>query len=96
MLSCSPLPTRREIAQQKDYSEETAIEIDSEIKRIVLENYDRAKEIIVQHLDKLHRLATTLLEKEVLGGEEVDEVLGLSRPPSILPPQELNPEARPI
>ncbi len=86
----------REIAQQKDYSEETAIAIDSEIKRIVLENYERAKGIIVQHLDKLHRLATTLLEKEALAGEEIDEVLGLIRPPSIIPPQDLNPEARPI
>ncbi len=86
----------REIAQQKDYSEKTAIEIDNEIKRIVMENYERAKEIIVQHLDRLHRLATTLLEKEVLAGEEIDEVLGLSRPPSIIPPQDLNPEARPI
>jgi cell division protease FtsH len=86
----------REIAQQKDYSEETAVAIDNEIKRIVLENYERAKGIIVQHLDKLHRLATTLLEKEVLAGEEIDEVLGLNHPPAILPPQDLNPEARPI
>jgi hypothetical protein len=45
-------------------------------------------------LDRLHRLATTLLEKEVLAGEEIDEVLGLSRPPSLIPPQDLNPEAR--
>jgi cell division protease FtsH len=86
----------REIAQQKDYSEKTAIEIDNEIKRIVLENYERAKGIIVQHLDRLHRLATTLLEKEVLAGEEIDAVMGLGRPPSIIPPQDLNPEARPI
>jgi cell division protease FtsH len=84
----------REIAQPKDYSEETAIAIDNEIKRIVLENYERAKALIVQHLDRLHRLATTLLEKEVLAGEEIDEVLGLSRPPSLIPPQDLNPEAR--
>ena len=86
----------REITQQKDYSEKTAIEIDNEIKRIVLENYERAKGIIVQHLDRLHRLATTLLEKEVLAGEEIDAVMGLGRPPSIIPPQDLNPEARPI
>jgi len=67
----------REIAQQKDFSEKTAVEIDSEIKRIVLENYDRAKDIIVQQMGKLHSLASALLEKEVLAGEEIDAVLGL-------------------
>jgi cell division protease FtsH len=67
----------REIAQHKDYSEKTAVEIDTEIKQIVLENYARAKEIISQHMEKLHRLASALLEKEVLAGEEIDQVLGL-------------------
>jgi cell division protease FtsH len=67
----------REIAQNNDFSEKTAVDIDSEIKRIVLENYDRAKDIIIRQLDKLHRLATALLEKEALGGEEIDQVLGL-------------------
>ena len=68
----------REIAQHKDFSEQTAVDIDTEIKRIVLENYDRAKDIITQKMDKLHRLATALLEKEVLAGEEIDAVLGTS------------------
>jgi cell division protease FtsH len=84
----------REIAQQKDFSEKTAVEIDSEIKRIVLENYDRAKDIIIQQMEKLHSLAAALLEKEVLGGEEVDVVLGLR--PAILegPPGDLGKEGR--
>jgi cell division protease FtsH len=84
----------REIAQQKDFSEKTAVEIDSEIKRIVLENYDRAKGIIVQQMEKLHSLASALLEKEVLAGEEVDVVLGLR--PAILggPPGDLEKEGR--
>ncbi len=66
----------REIAQHKDYSEKTAVDIDTEIKQIVLENYARAKEMIFQHMEKLHRLATALLEKEVLAGEEIDQILG--------------------
>ncbi len=84
----------REIAQQKDFSEKTAMEIDSEIKRIVLENYDRAKDIIVQQIERLHSLASALLEKEVLAGEEVDVVLGLR--PAILegPPGDLEKEGR--
>jgi len=65
----------REIAQHKDFSEKTAVDIDTEIKRIVLENYERAKDIITQKMEKLHRLASALLEKEVLAGEEIDGVL---------------------
>ena len=68
----------REIAQRKDFSEKTAMDIDTEIKRIVLENYDRAKDIIAQKMEKIHRLAAALLEKEVLAGEEIDAVLETS------------------
>jgi cell division protease FtsH len=68
----------REIAQHKDFSEKTAVDIDTEIKRIVLENYDRAKDIITQKMEKLHHLASALLEKEVLAGEEIDAVLETS------------------
>jgi cell division protease FtsH len=68
----------REIAQRKDFSEKTAMDIDTEIKRIVLENYDRAKDIIAQKMEKIHRLAAALLEKEVLAGEEIDGVLETS------------------
>jgi cell division protease FtsH len=70
------------------------VDIDNEIKRIVLENYDRAKEIITRQMDRLHNLATALLEKEVLAGEEVDQVLGLKPPLPENPPQDLVPEAR--
>ncbi|MBI5968206.1 MAG: ATP-dependent metallopeptidase FtsH/Yme1/Tma family protein [Deltaproteobacteria bacterium] len=84
----------KEIAQPKDFSEKTAMDIDTEIRRIVLENYNRAKEIILREMDRLHRLASALLEKEVLTGEEINEVLGLK--PSIpeIPPRELAQEAK--
>jgi cell division protease FtsH len=84
----------REIAQPKDYSENTAVDIDNEIKRIVLENHERAKNIILQQMDRLHNLATALLEKEVLAGEEIDQVLGLKPVPPESPPSNLIPEAR--
>ena len=84
----------REIAQHKDYSEKTAVEIDNEIKRIVLENYDRAKGIVIQQMEKLHHLASALLEKEVLAGEEVDQVLGLKPPAAVGPGTGLVPEGR--
>jgi cell division protease FtsH len=65
----------REITRYAEYSEATAIEIDREIKRIVEVCYSRAKQIIQENMDKLHKLARALLEKEVLEGQEIDEVL---------------------
>ena len=84
----------REIGRPKDYSEKTAVDIDTEIKRIVLENYERAKAIILQHMDQLHRLAAALLEKEVLAGEEVDEVIGLKPSLPETPPRDQAPAVR--
>jgi len=62
----------REFAQHRDYSEDTALLIDGEIKRIVNENYDRAKGILTTHMDQLHAMANALLEREVLDGPELD------------------------
>jgi cell division protease FtsH len=65
----------REIAQHQDYSEQTAMEIDREVRRIVMENYDRAKELIQQKLEALHGLAEALLEREVLDGLDIDAIV---------------------
>jgi cell division protease FtsH len=74
----------RDFAEQKDYSEQTAIEIDSEVRRIVNENYERAKKEVVQHVEKLKTLAEALLEYETLEGGEIDLLFAgkpLDRPP---------------
>ena len=65
----------REIAQHRDYSEDTAIKIDREVKRFVEENYDRAKKLLSDNIEILHELADTLLEREVLNGEEIDDIV---------------------
>ena len=65
----------REIAQHQDYSEQTAMEIDREVRRIVMENYERAKELIQRRLETLHSLAEALLEREVLDGSEIDRIV---------------------
>jgi cell division protease FtsH len=65
----------REIAQHQDYSERTAMEIDREVRRIVMENYERAKELIQSHLETLQGLAEALLEREVLNGQEIDTIV---------------------
>jgi cell division protease FtsH len=65
----------KELAQHKDFSEQTAVEIDSEIKRIVTENYNKARKLLEARLDTLHRVAKALLEKEVLDREELDKII---------------------
>jgi cell division protease FtsH len=65
----------REISQHKDYSEQTAVAIDEEIKSIVETAHERAKHLIQDNLQKLHDLANALLEREILDGDEIDKVL---------------------
>ena len=68
----------REISQHRDYSEETAIMIDNEVKRLVMENYDRAKNLLKDNINTLKALAEALLEKEVLDGPEIEEIIRLT------------------
>ncbi len=70
----------KDLARHKDYSEATALEIDKEIKRIVTENYKRAKIILEENIDLLHKLAEVLLEREVVDGKELDELVKQRRP----------------
>jgi cell division protease FtsH len=65
----------REINRHKDYSEHTAEQIDAEIKRIVDENYQRAKNILSENSGKLEALASALLDYEALDAEQIDAVL---------------------
>ena len=78
----------REIATHKDYSEETAEKIDEEVSRIVTESYDKARKLLSDHLEILHRLAAELLEKEVLNTAELDAIIGLKTSP----PEEMQGE----
>ncbi len=65
----------REIAQHRDYSEHTAIEIDEEVKRIVSDNYARAKKLISDRKETLDQLTKALLEKETLDGAEIEVIV---------------------
>jgi cell division protease FtsH len=65
----------RDFGRTQDYSEETANLIDAEVRRIVTQMYDRAKKLIEENERVMHRLARTLLEKEVLDGEEVLQII---------------------
>jgi cell division protease FtsH len=76
----------REIAQHRDYSEETANKIDAEISRLISDAYDQAKKVLEEHLDLLHALADMLLEQETVLGKELDDLI-LSVNPDIDLPQ---------
>jgi cell division protease FtsH len=76
----------RDFNEHQEYSENTAREIDSEIRRIVMENYDRAKQVVLANLDKLKTLAEALLERETLDAAEMDILLAggkLDRTPEV-------------
>ncbi len=84
-----PVFVGRDTTAVRDFSEETAITIDQEVRRIVDECYARAKKILEENKDKLVALATALLEFETLDGDHVDEILNhgkLMNPPNKTPP----------
>ena len=65
----------RDFTQQQDYSESTAVEIDAEVRRVILGCYQRARDLLSDNIELLHRIAQKLLEKEVLDGSEIDALV---------------------
>ncbi|MBI2820959.1 MAG: ATP-dependent zinc metalloprotease FtsH, partial [Acidobacteria bacterium] len=64
----------REIAQHQDYSEDTAVKIDQEVRRIIMVGYEQAKAVLNEHREELIRLAEALMEFETLDAEEIKMV----------------------
>jgi cell division protease FtsH len=86
----------REIAQHRDYSEDTARMIDEEINKLIKDAYDRAGDVLNDNIDILHKLADLLLEQETVLGKELDELIKELRPGIELPSNKLDenePEA---
>jgi len=72
----------REIAQHRDFSEETARQIDLEVRRLIDEAYQSAHTIVESHADAMHRIAAALLERETIDAEEVKMLIeGQELPP---------------
>jgi cell division protease FtsH len=72
----------REIAQHRDFSEETARQIDLEVRRLIDQAYQAAHSILDSHKDAMHRIAAALLERETIDAEEVKMLLeGKELPP---------------
>jgi cell division protease FtsH len=70
----------REMSTHKNYSEATAVEIDTEIRLIVDESYAKAHTILQENIQNLHNLSECLIEKENLTGAEVDEIIAAGKP----------------
>ena len=77
----------RDMMRTKDYSEQTAQEIDAEVKRIIEEAFNTAKELIATNRDRLEIIANALLEHETLDGAQVEEIVrtGVFTPPPAPP-----------
>jgi cell division protease FtsH len=76
----------RELAQHRDFSEETAKEIDSEVRRLVNKGYENAKKVILENKDTLIRIAEALLDREVLDANELKMVMeGKQLAPRVVP-----------
>ena len=78
----------REIAQHRDYSEKTARKIDEEMNNLIDRNYNRARKILNENIDILHKLAELLLEKETITGKELDDLIRAMRPEIEFPTKE--------
>lgn len=70
----------KEISKQKDFSEATAVEIDNEKKSIVTNNYEKARTLLEDNMDLLHKVAEVLLDKEVIDGKELDKIIRNNKP----------------
>ncbi len=80
----------REIAQHKDYSEKTAVDIDEEVKRIVTEAYQSSKKLLQDRYSLLDAFARRLLEKETMDGPEIDALLASEAAGQAAPASECN------
>ncbi len=65
----------RSVARQQNMSEETARKVDAEIKKFVEKGYDRAKKVLTEKIDDLHKLAKALLTYETLSGSEIEDII---------------------
>ncbi len=84
----------REISEQRNYSDQIAYEIDQEVRQLIEEAYERAKDILLQHMDKLEKIALLLVERETIEGSEIEALFDEPRPrPELVGPPLTRPAA---
>lgn len=87
-----PIFLGEEIAKKQDHSEETSRLIDSDIQSILDRAYEKAKQVLSNHAEAVHRLAEELLETEIVQGERVREIISQTKRPAAVAPVAFNPE----
>ncbi len=86
----------RDMAAEPDYSDEVAREIDDEIRRIVEEAHERAKQLLLDHIDELHAISKTLIERETIDKDQFERLLAGEPEESVFAePEKPEPEAPP-
>src|SRR5271163_572896 len=82
----------REISQHRDYSEDTAIKIDQEVRKLVTSGYNTARQIVSDNRDVLERIAKALIEREVLDAVELKMLVDGQQLPPVQPPPSSKPD----
>ncbi|HET9214912.1 MAG TPA: ATP-dependent zinc metalloprotease FtsH [Gaiellaceae bacterium] len=75
----------RDMGSEPDYSEEIAREIDDEIRRVIEEAHDRARKVLAEHMDELHKLSELLIERETIDKDQFERLLAGEAPESVFP-----------
>ena len=85
----------RDMGAEPDYSDEIAREIDDEIRRIVEEAHERARQVLTEHLEELHAISGLLIERETIDKDEFERLLAGESPESVFVDEEPEPPAEP-
>lgn len=85
----------REIQKTREYSDQTAIEIDNEVRAIVNNCMDTAERLLRENIDMLHTLSLELLEREILDAEEIDRLMKGEKLPAVVKPGPSNGDELP-
>ncbi len=86
----------REITRSRNFSEDTAIAIDAEVKRIVMTAMKRSEKILKDNIQILHRISNALLEREILDSDEIDKLIRGEKLPPVEKISDGTPEAQPL
>ncbi|MDQ3891071.1 MAG: ATP-dependent zinc metalloprotease FtsH [Actinomycetota bacterium] len=85
----------REMGSEPDYSEEIAREIDDEIRRVIEEAHERAKQVLLAHMDELHQISGILIERETIDKDHFERLLAGEPPESVFAEPDEQAEAEP-
>ncbi len=78
----------RDIGEHRNYSDDVAFQIDKEVRKLVEEGYERARQVLTTYMEQLHQISALLLEKETVDGDEIEEFFHEPKPsPSYVIPQ---------